>query len=140
MSFAIINSAIGASGDTWDGQPGNRTRITDQYLGGSNNTLTSLITFIAPVQAVRALVFLKTYTLGIATYGAQWSIQVADNVGFTTNVRTIASGVAPRGIGAFTLSGVVPDNLLAQWCKINVLQGPSTSTDAFTYDLVVDAT
>jgi hypothetical protein len=95
---------------------------------------------VAPVRAVRAVIWSKTFTRGTGTIGPLFEIQVADNSGFTTNVRTIASAyssqAATGALWASYINGVVPDNLLAQWCKIKVTYSGS---DTGTFDINLDA-
>lgn len=133
MAQAILQAAIGAAmaGIKWIGLNGNRTMLADQ------TATSSTITFIAPVRAVRGMVWCKSFTAGSGTVGPIWEIQVADNSGFSTNVRTIAIAQGPRAVHALRdLSGVVPDNSLAQWCKIKVT---FSGTDTATFDAVIDA-
>lgn len=133
MALAILQAAIGAAmaGMKWIGLNGNRTSLADQ------TATTSTITFIAPVMAVRGLIWMKSFTGGTGTVGPIWEIQVADNPGFSTNVRTIAVAQGPRAVHAINdLAGVVPDNRLAQWCKIKVT---FSGTDTGTFDAVIDA-
>lgn len=136
MAQTILAAALGASlaGDTWDGLPGNRTSLPDQ------TATTAVQAFVAPVRVVRAVIALKTFTRGTGTVGPIFEIQMADNAGFTTNVRSIATAntnaSATGAIIHFYMNGVVLDNLLAQWCKIKVT---FSGTDSGTFDCYLDA-
>ena len=141
MAFAIVAAALGAgmAGDQWDGLPGNLAKLTDQTNNSAQYT-SALITFAAAVRQVRAQVWIKTYAQGTASAGPQLELVVADNSGFTTNLRTVASGVLGRRPGDILLNGVVPDNFLAQWAKLVITNGPGGSaTDSFTFDAQIDA-
>lgn len=137
MAFAIINAAIGAAiaGDTWDGLPANRILLADQTV------TTATQNFATVVRAVRAFIWLKAFTRGTGTVGPVFEIQVADNAGFTVNVRTIAASTFPNAATASLcaeyINGVVPDNLLAAWCRIKVT---FSGTDSGTFDVSLDAT
>ena len=146
MAFAIQNSAIGGaiSSGYWDGLPGNRFKLADVTVAnGTLLSFSSVVTFAAPVQMVRAYVWQKSFSAGISTVvtpnvnGPQYQLQVADSNGFTTNVRSVDIESGPRTPGSIILCGPVPDNFLAQWARISVLQG--VSIDSLTYDVVIDA-
>jgi len=135
MAQTIIAPNIDLYGVDWSNMPGNRFTAADQ------TATTSLITFISPVRNVRALVWLKAYTKSSGTIGPIFQIKVADNSGFSTNVRAIATGIANDAsatgqLGCLTLMGTVPDNFLAAWCKIFVT---FSASDSGTFDVVVDA-
>lgn len=85
----------------------------------------------------RAVIYQKAFTAGTGTRFVQYTLEVADNTGFTTAVRGIATGMVLRADEqTLVLLGQTPFVAGQQFARINVtLDG----TDAATYDAYIDA-
>lgn len=66
------------------GVPTFRTLLDNQSVSNIGT-----ISFAASVKAMRAVIFMKTYTTSGASGGPQFCLQLSDNAAFTVNTNTI---------------------------------------------------
>lgn len=84
----------------------------------------------------RAFIYQKAFTAGTGTNPPIYSIEVADDSGFTSNVRAIASGVVKRADEqTLMLVGETPFEAGQQFGRVNVAED---GTDAATYDAILE--
>lgn len=116
------------------GHPSNHFELADL------TATSSILTLGAAAKSFNWSVSLKVFTRGTGTTSPVFVLEGADNVGFTTNVRTLdtivigASATAQIGRGS-SIQGRAPDGAKAFLRVRPIFSG----TDTGTFDVMIDA-
>lgn len=150
MATGILNSAIGATNSTgyWDGVPGNRNSFADigyQSAPAAMATFAGCTSaFVAPVNSIRAFVWIKQYIPGIASFGPLFRLQISNSSTFATQVLDIGSYQCPRATSAFLITGHVPQSATVGTNARLLIAAPNPQfagqTDSMSFDCNIDAT
>lgn len=110
--------------------PGNHFSVPDQTATSGAQELAYKARWFA------AMIYQKAFTPGTGTARVLYRIEVADDSGFTSNVRTIANGTLARAAQeALFLVGFSPDNP-KKYVRVGITED---GTDAATYDAIISA-
>jgi hypothetical protein len=89
------------------------------------------------IAQVRMVIHQKSMTVGSGTVGPTYEVQVASDVGFTANLRTVTSFISRRVTGnqCGLVEGVVPDLQTNTFARVVVTL---SGTDTVVFDALLD--